>query len=259
MPRRRLKNLRAIVTGASGGIGRQLALQLGKAGAKLVLVARDTEALESLRDELAPAEACVVAGDVTEPAARRAAIETAKREFGGLDLLLNNAGVGAYGRFDEASPDRLRRVMEVNFFAAAELIREAAPLLAEGVDPAVVNIGSILGCRGVSLCSEYNASKFALHGLSESIRPELRKRGIELLVVAPGATESGFRQNVLDTPSQQPWATSRKTSAEAVAASTLRALRRRRRFIVPSRSGWLMVYGNRLVPWLFDRVLDRYG
>ena len=258
-PQRALAGKRVIVTGASGGIGRALAIQLAGAGAQQVLLARSGDALELVREEIAPHRVELIVGDVTDPAVRAEALARAAEKFGGLDLLVNNAGAGAYGRFVDSSPDRLRRLMEVNLFAPAEFLREAMPMLGAGDDPAVVNVGSILGCRGVPFSSEYNATKFALHGLSESIRPELAKRGVALLVAAPGSTETGFRQNVIDQTITPPWMDRRGTPASSVAAAIVSALKRRRRFIIPSNSGWWMVAANRAAPWALDAYLDRWG
>lgn len=260
-PRRDLAGKRAIVTGASSGIGRCLALELARAGARQVLLARSAEKLENVCDEVRAAggQTEMVVGDVTDPAVRGAALERAATEFGGLDLLVNNAGIGAYGRFVEVSPERLRRIAEVNLFAPAEFIREAAPLLQQGNDPAVVNLGSILGSRGLPYSGEYCATKFALHGLSESIRPELARLGIGLLLVAPGATSTDFKDNVIDDHGDAPWTRHGGQPPEQVARATLRGLRQRRRLIIPNTAGWLMVTANRLAPWVVDRVLDRYG
>src|SRR5204862_1887651 len=114
------------------------------------------------------------------------------REFGGLDALVNNAGIGALGRFDQADEARLRQVMEVNFFAPAEFVREALPHLKAGNRPIVVNIGSVLGHRAVPEKSEYCASKFALHGFSDALRAELAPLGIDVLLVSPSTTTSEF-------------------------------------------------------------------
>lgn len=259
--RRQLKGKRVLLTGASSGIGRCLAEQLAEQGAKLVLLARNesklNEVADSLRDE--GAEVVCVIGDVTDSAVRATALAQCEQAFGGLDLLINNAGVGAYGRFVEVSADRLRTLMEVNLFAVAELTREATPLLKAGNDAAIINIGSILGCRGIPFSSEYCASKFALHGLSESIRPELEKLGIELTLVAPGATETGFKENVVDNQGKPPWGRSGGVPADRVARATLRAVRRRRRMIIPNMMGRLMVLANRIAPRLLDRLMNRYG
>ena len=149
--------------------------------------------------------AVCVAGDVTDPAARQRALDAARDELGGLDILINNAGVAAHGRFADADPGRLRPIMEVNFFAPVEFIREALPLLRDGRQPIVVNIGSILGHRGCPHKSEYSASKFALHGFSEAVRPELARLGIDVLVVAPGPTESEHFDTLLEDKGELPW------------------------------------------------------
>ena len=259
--KRSIAGSRALVTGASGGIGRAIALELARQGSSVVLVARRAEALEQLAAEIRAigGRTEIVTGDITDPALRRAAVDRAVQEFGGLDILVNNAGRGAMGRFVDASPERLRQIFELNFFAAAELIREAVPLLQRGNRPIVVNIGSILGQRATPRNSEYCASKFALRGLSESLRPELATLGIDMLLVSPGATESEFHNNLVDPTEKAPWPNQPAVRAEAVAKAIVRAIRLGRREIIPSPRGRLLVWLNRLVPSLVDRVMRRYG
>ncbi len=131
MARRTIEGCRGILTGASSGIGRALAVELVRGGAKLVVVARRPERLAELAASLADAPGRIetLEGDVTDAATRGAAVERAQTAFGGLDLLVNNAGIGAMGPFAEADEARLRKLMEVNFFAPAEMIRLALPLL----------------------------------------------------------------------------------------------------------------------------------
>src|SRR5215510_722681 len=135
--RRSIDACRGILTGASSGIGDVLARQLVGGGAKLVVVARREERLRALADALVGARGQieVVAGDITDSAVRKCAVERAIERYGGLDLLVNNAGSGAMGRFDEAPRERLRQIMEVNFFAAAEMTRAALPALRTGRQP----------------------------------------------------------------------------------------------------------------------------
>src|SRR5439155_6946186 len=121
----------------------------------------------------------VLRADVTSPADRAAMLQAMNDRFGGLDILINNAGIGATGHFAEANEERLRSIFEVNFFGLAELTRLALPLLRGGKTPAVVNISSIVGKRGFPGRSEYSASKFAVQGLSESLRGELAPDGID--------------------------------------------------------------------------------
>src|SRR5260370_42474263 len=116
--------------------------------------------------------AIAISADVTCAADRRQLLDSVCDRLGGLDVLINNAGVGSFGHFSESSEAVLRRVMEVNFFAPAELIRLALPLLRQGQQPAIVNIASMCGRRALPAWPEYSASKFALCGLSGALRAE---------------------------------------------------------------------------------------
>jgi short-subunit dehydrogenase len=260
MARRSIAGCRGILTGASSGIGRALATQLVGQGAKLLVLGRRAERLQELASAVAgaPGQLLSVCGDVTSAEVREAAVRQACDAFGGLDLLINNAGIGAMGRFIEATPERLRQVMEVNFFAAAELIRLAAPRLQSGHRPMVVNISSILGHRGIPLCAEYCASKFALQGLSESLRAELSTIGIDVLVVSPGTTQTEFFGRAIDA-AQTPWSNRRGASPEWVARRIVAAIRAGRHEIVIGLSESLLLWMNRLFPRIVDSVMARYG
>jgi short-subunit dehydrogenase len=143
--RRTLRGCRAIITGTSSGIGRELALALAAKQAKLIVNARRVERLSALVAEINAhgGEARIVAGDIAEPSTREHLVAMANEKFGGLDLLINNAGIGAMGPFAQANSERLRRIMEVNFFAPLELIRIALPYLVVGNHP--VDSGSSRG------------------------------------------------------------------------------------------------------------------
>jgi short-subunit dehydrogenase len=149
--------------------------------------------------------------------------------------------------------------MEVNFFAAAELIRAATPLLAQGRTPMVVNIGSVLGHRGIPHTSEYCASKFALHGLSESIRPELARLGIDVLVVAPGSTKTELADHLIDKQGERPWKELEGVPAAQVARRAVRAIERGSHEIFPTWSAWWLAVANGICPRIVDKALKRYG
>jgi short-subunit dehydrogenase len=260
MARREITGLRTIVTGASSGIGRAIAVELARQGARLILTARREARLREICEEIrAAGGVCeLLAGDITDPAARQAAIEATTTAYGGLDLLVNNAGVGAIGRFDEADPARLRRLMEVNFFAAVEMIRDCLPALKAGTTPMIVNVASILGQRGIPLHSEYCASKFALRGFSQSLRTELLRDGIDLLIVSPGTTETDFFDHLVEKKNEVPWKVSRGVPAERVARSTVKAIRKGKHEIIPSFKGKLLCFLNRASTLLVDRLMARY-
>lgn len=264
MSQRDIANSRSIVTGASSGIGRALVHELARQGGHVVAVARREALLVSLAEEIATDAACtgkieIVVGDITEPTTRHAAIDRAASAFGGLDFLINNAGVGSFGRFADNDPALLRAVMEVNFFAAAELIREAIPALESGRRPMIVNISSILGHRGIPRMSEYSASKFALQGFSQALRVELSRLGIGLLVVSPGTTETDFYERVIHGRGDAPWSTGYGVKSEDVAKKTLRAMCRGRREIMPNVVGRLLIWANKRMPAAVDRILKKYA
>lgn len=252
---------RVLITGASSGLGRVLAIEFARSQARLLLLARrepDLQETARLAWELG-AEAIPLVGDVCLPESRSDAIRQATESFGGLDVLVNNAGVSAHGRFHESRPERLRRIMEVNLFAAAELIREATPLLREGNEPAVVNVGSILGWRAAPHNAEYSASKFALRGLSEAIRPELARLGVHVLHASPGTIDTEFFDHLVDKRGDLPWGKSRGVSPEFVARRIVRALEWRRGEVAIGWKAWWFIRASRLAPWLMDRVMSRYG
>lgn len=261
MARRTIAGARAIVTGASSGIGRELALELARQGAQLVVTARRGERLEQLVDEIraAGSPAFAVVGDITDKSLRQTLLDAARSQLAGLDLLINNAGVGAIGPFAEADAGRLARIMDVNFFAPAELIRSALPLLRGGRKPLIANISSVLGHRAVPKKSEYCASKFALHGFSDSLRAELAADGIDVLLVSPSTTQSEFFESVLEDRANLPWRKLGAMPARAVARRIVSAIRRGRHEIILTPGGKLLVWFDRLCPPLVNRLVARFG
>jgi short-subunit dehydrogenase len=149
--------------------------------------------------------------------------------------------------------------MEVNFFAPIEFIREALPLLREGVHPIVVNIGSILGRRGSPHKSEYSASKFAIHGFSEAVRPEFARLGIDVLVVAVGPTETEHFDVLLEGSKKLPWGNPPRRPADSVARKVVRGIERGKHEIVTGWRGKVLLLVNRMFPRLVDRIMNRYG
>src|SRR5205807_2744923 len=167
-----------------------------------------------------------VQADVTSPEDRQRMVDAALRHFGGLDILVNNAGIGATGHFADVGAERLRTIMEVNFFGLAETTRACLPLLKQGNRPAVVNISSIAGKRGIPARSEYSASKFAVQGFSEALRAEVAKDDVDVLVVCPGLTQTNFSKNMLARKARMPVDHMRGMTAEQVALRTLRVIER---------------------------------
>ena len=199
----------------------------------------------------------VVPGDVTDPAVRQLALQTAADRLGGLDILVNNAGIAALGRLETARPERLRQIFEVNVFALIELTRAALPLLKQGRQPIVANVGSILGHLGIANMTEYCEAKFAVRGFSEALRAELHPEGIDVLVVSPATVETEIWERMIEETQQTAWRARRGATPAYVARQAVRGIRRGRREVVP---GWLTratILANRLWPdvvgWLTAR------
>jgi short-subunit dehydrogenase len=255
---RDLNGQRILITGASSGIGRAIAEQAAQAGARVALVSRSADKLNELAAQLAPrSETLVIPADVTSETERRRLLDKAVERWGGLDVLINNAGVGSFGHFADCSEAILRKVMELNFFAPAELIRLAIPILLRGRKPAIVNVASMCGRRGLPAWSEYSASKFALCGLTEALRGELVRFGIDILLIVPGLTNTGLSQNLLRNEGRMNIDFANAMKPADVAAALLRALRRNRTETVLGREAKWILLMNRFFPRLVDRLIAR--
>ena len=254
MPYRKLDGLRVLVTGASQGIGRALCVAAARRGCKVLAAARSRPLLDELAAEVRAAGGTVetVAADVTSPADRQAMADAALRHFGGLDVLVNNAGIGATGHFMDSDPQTLRTIFETNFFGLTETTRVFLPLLRLGTTPAIVNVSSVVGKRALPARSLYSSSKFAVAGFSEAIRAELAKDGIDVIVVSPGLTQTNFSKNMLEQKAKMKLDHMRGMTSEQVADATLRAIERGTYDVTLTLRGKLMVLVNRFFPWVVD-------
>lgn len=254
MARRKLARLRVLVTGASQGIGRALVVEAAKRGMKVLAAARSQSLLDELAVDVRQANGVIetVAADVTKADDRQAMVDSVVRHLGGLDVLINNAGIGATGHFMDSNPEILRRIFETNFFGLTETTRAFLPLLKQGTTPAIVNISSVVGKRALPARSYYSSSKFAVAGFSESIRAELAKDGIDVIVVSPGLTQTNFSKNMLEQKAKLQLDHLRGMSSEEVAAAVLRAIETGCTDVTLTFKGKLLVLVNRFMPWFVD-------
>jgi short-subunit dehydrogenase len=259
MPRRNLSGLRVLITGASQGIGRALAVEAARRGCKVIATARSAALLDELVKEVTATGGTIepAVTDITNPADRQKLVDLCRSKFGGLDVLVNNAGIGATGHFMDSEPDVLRQIFETNFFALCELIRVFIPVLKQGTTPAIVNISSVLGRRAIPGRSLYSSSKFAVAGFSEALRAELAKDSIDVLVVNPGLTKTNFSQNMLEQKARVSLDHRRGMTSEQVAVASLNALERSKFEITLTGVGKLLVLANRFLPRLVDRLAKR--
>lgn len=237
-----------VVTGASRGIGAEVARQAAAKGARLGLLARNEKQLEELADEL-PTESLVIAVDVTRKADLIKALRRVRDELGPIDVLVNNAGIGAYGPFTDGGADQLDQLWPINVAAVAHGMAEVLPDMQKRGSGTIVNMTSIAGRIGAPGEAAYCASKFAVVGLSETIRAEVADSGVKICLINPGPVRTAFgeaRGHPYDRDFPKP------VSPSHVAKLTIRAVERGTPEIFIPR--WLrpsLVFKN-LVPPLFD-------
>lgn len=252
-----------LLTGASQGIGRALALELAGRRARLMLAARDVAALEQAAAECRQrgAEARVVRCDVAEPADAQAAVRATLEAFGGLDVLVNNAGIGMLARFEDVHDLGLfERVMRVNYLGCVHLTHFALPELKKSRGRIAV-VASLAGLTGVPTRTAYAASKHAVFGFFDSLRIELRASGVTVTLLAPDFVVSEIHRRALGPDGrplgQSPMQESRIMTAEACAARIARAIEGRERLVVMSPRGRLGRFVRLFAPGLIDRIAER--
>lgn len=251
-----LSGIRGILTGASSGIGRALAVELARAGVKLTLTARSADKLATLAAELTPhTEILTVSADVTSAADRERLIAETVARFGGLDLLVNVAGVASFGHFATSTETVNRQVMETNFFAPIELTRLAMPHLTEGHQPRICYLTSMCGRRGMPAWPEYSASKFALVGMAEAFRAEFVRFGVGVTTIVPGLTQTELSRHMLRNDGKMDIPFGQGMTPEYVAQRTVNAIRKGRREIVLGSEAKKMLLMNRFFPRLLNRLI----
>jgi NAD(P)-dependent dehydrogenase (short-subunit alcohol dehydrogenase family) len=184
----------ALVTGASAGIGEAIAIRLAAEGFRVYAGARRLDRMEPLKAK----GIRVLPLDVTDEASIAGAVAAIEAESGGIDVLVNNAGYGSYGAVEDVPLDEARRQFEVNVFGLAALTRIVLPYMRRQRWGRVINITSIGGVRAFPFGGWYHATKFAVEGLSSSLRQELRPFGVDVVLIRPGTIKSEWAGIALD-------------------------------------------------------------
>jgi short-subunit dehydrogenase len=253
-----LTGKRVLITGASSGIGRAAAKAFVDEGSLVIAVARSRDRLESLAAELGgPARVATFVADVTDGPAMEAVSREVLAKHGVPDVVVANAGLGMDARFAVTSDDMWRAVFEVNVFGVVRTIRPFLPGMIVRGSGRILILSSAVGKRGIPNYAAYSASKFALHGMADALRPELSGTGVTVGIVCPSSTTTEFDDRKLREGSPQPKVRVQRHAPESVARALCRMARSTRREIVLSPEAKLMNVMNHVAPGILDRILAK--
>ncbi|MDP2135436.1 MAG: SDR family oxidoreductase [Sulfuritalea sp.] len=262
MSRREVGGRVVLISGAAGGLGAALCRRYAAAGARIAAMDLDEAKLDVLVAELrtSGAEALAIPGDITDPAAGTVAVAATRAHFGALDGLINNAGISARGLLQGTDAAVIRRVMEVNFFGAANLTRAALESIVarRGF---IVTISSVAGFAPLTGRTGYAASKHALHGFFDSLRSEVEGAGVGVTLVCPSFIRTGIGAAATDgsgAPVSSPrLTTGGESTPEEVAERIFDAVAQGRTLLLPdgtARKAWWL---SRLAPRLYTKIMKR--
>ncbi|SHN27314.1 Short-chain dehydrogenase [Cyclobacterium lianum] len=255
-----LKDKVVIITGATSGIGLACARVFGKAGARIWITGRSQVKLDETLLMLQKEGVTCAGGlcDASDPAQNEKMAKDVKDKFGTIDILINNAGISMRALFRDLDLKVFHQVMDINFWGSVYATKYCMDEIVKNKG-AIIGISSINGFRGTPARTAYTASKFAMNGFFESLRTELMKLGVHVLVVCPGFTASNIRNNALMADGSQqkesPRDEEKMMTSEEVAEAILKALRKKKRDLVLTRQGKLASFLNKWVPGLMDKVV----
>jgi dehydrogenase/reductase SDR family protein 7B len=215
-----MKNKVVIITGASSGIGRALAVEFDRLGANLAIAARNQAKLNQLSSALQGKDHLLIQADVTVEKDCENLISSTIKKYGRIDVLINNAGISMRAIFESVDLSVLRKLMDTNFWGTVYCSKFALPYLLQSKG-SLVGVSSVAGYKGLPGRSGYSASKFAIHGLLEVIRIENMKKGLHVLIACPGFTASNIR-NVALSKDGTPQGETRSMKANSCRQSWLR-------------------------------------
>jgi short-subunit dehydrogenase len=246
-----------LITGASAGIGLAAARAFAAEGARVVAVARSREKLSALAAEIGGGRVVPLQADVANGASMEAMAKEVLHGVGVPDVVIANAGIGLDARFEDTSDAAMHEVLEVNALGALRTVRPFVRSMTERGSGRILFVSSVVGKRGIPHYTAYCASKFALHGMAQCLRPELAGTGVTVGLVCPSSTETEFQANIRAAGPPQNKKRLQRHSAESVAEALVSMAGSRRREHVLSLEGKAMVFLNTVAPWLMDFILGR--
>lgn len=255
-----MKDKVVVITGGSSGIGKALALKFGSEGSKLVITGRNMEKLLETESELKSKNIRVVSlvADASSEIDSSIMVNRAIKEYGSLDILICNAGISMRSLFIDVDLDVIRKLMDINFWGTVYACKYALPHILKSKG-SIVGISSIAGYRGLPARTGYSASKFAMHGFFESLRTEVLKKGVHILLACPGFTASNIRNTALtadgSAQGESPLEEQKIMSAEEVADIIYAGVQKRKRDLVMTSQGKLTVFLNKFAGGFMDKMV----
>lgn len=255
-----MKDKVTVITGGSSGIGKALAEEFGKAGARLVITGRDEERLLAVSQALSDQGITnlPLVADVSKEEDNKRMAELTIEKFGKIDVLINNAGISMRALFEDLELDVFRKVMDINFMGTVYATKYCLPEIIKNKG-SIIGISSIVGYRGTPARTAYSASKYAMHGFFEVLRTEVMKRGVHLMIACPNFTSSNIRKTALtadgSVQGETPREEDKMMSAGEVARLILKATRKRKRELIITTQGKLVVFLNKWFPAMMDKIV----
>jgi short-subunit dehydrogenase len=251
----------AIITGASSGIGAATARAFGREGMQVALFARRADRLEQVAADVRTVggQAIVVPGDVRDRASIAKLVERTVGEFGRIDVLVNNAGLGRLGWLEMLDPADVRLQIEVNLLGTIEMTQLALPYLIRQRSGHIINVASLAGKIGTPLYTVYAATKFGVAGFAEALRREVAPWGVWVSALYPGGVETEWGEQVsYRRRSGIPFARRARLSADYVARAIVGLVKRPRREIILPPAAGILARFNQIAPWTADWVTRRF-
>lgn len=253
------KNKVVLITGTSSGIGYAMAEKFGALGAKIVMGARSEKGLSELSAKLTNAniENVYTVCDVTKESDCEALVARGVEAFGGIDVCICNAGISMRALFDDVKIDVLKELMDVNFWGAVHTIKYALPYI-QKAKGSIVGVSSVAGLHGLPARTGYSASKYAMHGFLDTIRIENLKKGVHVMIAAPGFTASNVRFTARtadgSTQGESPREETKMATAEEVATMIAKGVYRRKREVIMDFQGKATKFIKKFFPKLLDKL-----
>ncbi len=253
----KLDKARVILTGAGGGIGSEIACRLAAQGARLALLDRSEAALAQTGAQIdsASAEPMLLPVDLLDASARAVAVEEAMRAMGGVDILINNAGLLSFRPFSEEDPEMLNRIVQLNTLVPMQMTRQVVQFMLDQGKGRIVNVGSTFGSIAFAWFAAYSTSKFGLRGFSEALRRELEQTGVGVTYVAPRAVKTKLNSSAIYRMAES--VKMNMDEPEWVADKIVEAIRKDRKDVYLGFPESLFVRINALMPRLVDGAMKK--